>query len=131
MVVHVRLSHALRNKMYNILCKTNFNHFPKRWQHMYMYTAETCIHKGGGAYLKRVKSCYFSTIVQLSYGLHMAGIINTQGCNMGNPCSCLANFGAKVDISRNWSVTIRLPYYLTISYGCLAAALRNRAIFSK
>lgn len=96
-----------------------------------MYTAQTCIHKGGGAYLKRVKSCYFSTIVQLSYGLHMAGIINTQGCNMGNPCSCLANFGAKVDISRNWSVTIRLPYYLTISYGCLAAALRNRAIFSK
>ena len=88
----VRLSHALRNKIYNILCKTNFNHFPKRWQHT--YTAETCIHKGGGAYLKRVKSCYFSTIVQLSYGLHMAGIIYTQGGNMGNrrglPCSCLA-----------------------------------------
>ena len=59
-----------------------------------MYTAGTCIHKGGGAYLKREKPFYFSTIVQLSYGLHMAGIINTQGGNMGNrrglPCSCLA-----------------------------------------
>ena len=104
----------------------------------------TFIDKGGDAHSKRWKSwCYFAMIgshrLVFPVGRHIHQDFQREksydhresALRLSSGFKNRANFAAKVELLRNWSSTIMLPYGFAFLYGGIAAARRNQAIFLK
>ena len=140
--VHVGTPHDIKCIIYSgRLIFNYFSHFPDGNP---TTATETCTSKRSRVLTdiqkekKNMIFCYFETIEQLSYGISWSELINnllTQGVNIRKRLwsalrlTCGSSKSGHIEILRNWSATVLLPYSFTISCGGLVASLRNRAIF--